>query len=129
MRMFTEVGGRAAVHSTAVGKAILSALPEPRVDAILHAAGMPARTANTFTSPPAFKDELARVRERGYATDEQEQEIGVRCVGVVLPGEPVRAAISISGPVGRMSDELIATAVPLLGEVAAALAADLAFAG
>ena len=61
--------------------------------------------------------------------DEQEQELGVRCVGVALPGDPVRAAISISGPVGRMTDALIATAVPLLAEVAAALASDLAFAG
>jgi IclR family transcriptional regulator, acetate operon repressor len=128
MRMFTEVGRHAAVHCTAVGKAILAALPEARVDAVLVKAGMEPRTPNTITTPEAFKAELARVRARGYATDEQEQELGVRCVGVALPGDPVRAAISISAPVGRMTDALIDRAVPLLQRTAAELADEFAFA-
>jgi IclR family acetate operon transcriptional repressor len=126
MRMFTEVGHRAAAHCTAVGKAILAGLPDERVDAIVRAAGMQARTPNTITTPAALKQELARVRARGYATDEEEQELGVRCVGVALPGDPSRAAVSVSAPVGRMDDALIGVAVPLLQRAAAGLAADLA---
>ncbi len=128
MRMFTEVGRRAAAHCTAVGKAILAGLPEARVEAILRAAGMEARTPNTITTSAALMDELAHVRARGYALDEQEQEVGVRCVGVALPGDPVRAAISISGPVGRMTDALVDRSIGLLRQAASDLAADFALA-
>jgi IclR family acetate operon transcriptional repressor len=55
------------------------------------------------------------VRSRGYALDEQEQEAGVRCVAVPVGPEPMSwMAVSISGPVTRMTDELIERAVPLL---------------
>jgi IclR family transcriptional regulator, acetate operon repressor len=126
MRMITEVGRRAPAHCTAVGKAILAGLPEARVDAILAAAGMEARTPNTLVTPAALKHDLEAVRSRGYALDEQEQELGVRCVGVALPGEPPRAAISVSGPIGRMTDALVTRATAGLQTVAAELAADFA---
>ena len=127
MRMFTEVGRRASMHCTAVGKAMLARLPDPRVEDILTRGGMAAKTPNTITAPGELKRELDRVRADGFATDEEEQEVGVRCVGVALPGDPVRAAVSISAPVGRMTDELIAVAVPLLQETAVNLASDLGF--
>lgn len=129
MRMFTEVGRRAAVHCTAVGKAMLARLPESRVDELLQRAGMDAQTPNTITKPRTLKRELVRIRADGYAVDNQEQELGVRCVGVALPGEPARAAVSISAPVGRLGDELIPVAVPLLRDAAARLAVELAFVG
>jgi len=129
MRMFTEVGRRAGVHCTAVGKAMLAALPAAQADDVLRRSGLPAQTEHTITSLKAMGTELDRIRLRGYAIDEEEQEIGVRCVAVSLPGDPARAAISISGPSTRMSDGLIATAVPLLVETAAALADELHLAG
>ena len=65
----------------------------------------------------ALLAELALVRSRGYALDEQEQEPGVRCVAVPVEPEPMsRMAVSVSGPVTRMTDELIERAVPLLQE-------------
>jgi IclR family acetate operon transcriptional repressor len=121
MRMFTEVGRRADVHSTAVGKAILAALDDATVDQILSGASMARQTENTITQPAALKRELKAVRRKGFALDEEEQEVGVRCVAVALPGGAVRAGISISGPLGRMSDELIEQAVPLLRRTAAEL--------
>jgi IclR family transcriptional regulator, acetate operon repressor len=129
MRMFTEVGRRAGVHCTAVGKAMLAALPVDRVSDILRRSGLPAQTEHTLTTFPAIEKELDRIRLRGYAIDDEEQEIGVRCVGVALPGEPTRAAISISGPSTRMTDSLINTAVPLLMETATSLADELDLAG
>ena len=125
MRMFTEVGRRAGVNCTAVGKAMLAELPVTQVLALLRRTTFQAHTPNTLVSVPALTAELELVHQRGFAVDEQEQEIGVRCVAVAVPGSPVRAAVSISGPMTRMTDEQIRIAVPLLHQTAAALATDL----
>ena len=122
MRMFTEVGRRAGVHCTAVGKAMLARLPEEEAIAVLQRSGMQAHTANTITTLPEMLAELQKVRRRGYALDNGEQEDAVRCVAVALPGEVSRAAISISGPVGRMDDAVVRRAVPLLRTAAAQVA-------
>lgn len=129
MRMFTEVGRRAGVHCTAVGKAMLAALPADRAEEILRNSGLPAQTEHTITTLKAMQQEMDRTRLRGYAIDDEEQELGVRCVAVTLPGSPGRAAISISGPTPRMTDTLISTAVPLLSDIAASLAEELDLAG
>jgi IclR family acetate operon transcriptional repressor len=122
MRMFTEVGRRAGVHCTAVGKAILARLPEEEAITVVRRFGMQAHTANTITTLPGMLAELQKVRRRGYALDNGEQEDAVRCVAVALPGEVTRAAISISGPVGRMDDEMVRRAVPLLRAAASKVA-------
>jgi IclR family acetate operon transcriptional repressor len=125
MRMFTEVGRRAQAHCTAVGKAMLAQLPVEKVAGILRRTGMPAQTEHTLTDRAQFARELALIRERGYAIDEGEQELGVRCVAVALPGNSTRAAASISGPLTRMTDQLIRSAVPLLTDTGNALAEEL----
>lgn len=122
MRMFTEVGRRAGVHCTAVGKVMLAHLPEQEALALLHRSGLPAYTTNTITGLPEMLTELEKVRQQGYALDNGEQEDAVRCVAVALPGEALRAAVSMSGPVGRMDDAMIHKAVPLLRAVAAKIA-------
>ena len=129
MRMFTEVGRRAGVHCTAIGKAMLATLPAERADEILRRSGLPAQTEHTITSRRAMETELEQIRLHGYAIDNEEQEIGVRCVAVTLPGEPARAAISISGPSTRLTDAIIGKAMPLLIETAVALADELDLAG
>jgi len=129
MRMFTEVGRRVGAHCTAVGKAMLATLPPERAAEILRRAGLSRQTEHTITTAAAMDRELADIRLRGYAIDDEEQEIGVRCVGVALPGDPTRAAISISGPSTRMTEALIGTAVPLLTKAAVALADELDLAG
>ena len=125
MRMFTEVGRRVMLHCSAVGKVILAGLPQDHAMAILARAGMPARTANTITDPDVLMEQLSTIRERGYAVDEGEREIGVRCVGVAVGVSPQRLAISISGPSERVSDELVERAVPLLRATADRLAKEL----
>ncbi|GAB2823142.1 allantoin degradation transcriptional regulator AllR [Actinocorallia aurea] len=126
MRMFTEVGRRVLPHCTGVGKALLSQLPEQVAREIVGRTGMPARTPRTFTDPDALMAELALIRERGYAIDEEEQELGVRCVAVPLPQNPALAAFSVSGPSGRMTPETVEKAIPVMREAAAAFAVDLA---
>jgi IclR family transcriptional regulator, acetate operon repressor len=125
MRMFTEVGRRVLPHSTGVGKALLAQLPPREVRALLDRTGMPAETGRTITDPDTFLAELDRVRALGYAADDGEQEVGVRCLAVAVPDSPTAAAISISGPAGRVTEEATDKIVPVLRDVAQALSAAL----
>ncbi len=124
MRMFTEVGRRVDPHTTAVGKAILANEPETEVRSLLRRTGMTSRTDHSITTPDDFLAELSRTRARGYALDNEEQELGVRCVAVTVPGDS-RLAISMSGPLPRMGDDAIERAVRPLRSAAEAVAREL----
>jgi IclR family acetate operon transcriptional repressor len=126
MRMFTEVGRRVYPHCTAVGKALLANMPPGDVHALLRRVGLPAQTEYTITDPDRFEEEIQRVRAQGYAMDDGEQEIGVRCVAVPVLGTPNRLAISISGPAPRMTADVVERAVPLLRQAAEDLASEVA---
>jgi IclR family acetate operon transcriptional repressor len=106
-------------HCTGVGKAILSMLTDQQVASLLKRTGMPARTDNTLTSVDAMLTTLQRARELGYTLDDGEQEPGVRCVSVPLPGLPFLAAISVSGPSSRVTMEDVPRIAPELQAVAA----------
>lgn len=125
MRMFTEVGRRVLPHCTAVGKAILALEPEQEVRALLARTGMEASTVHTITDLDLFVAELGRVRAQGYAVDDGEQEIGVRCVAVAVPDAPAPIALSVSGPSDRMTTDLVARVAPLLRDAGARLSRDL----
>ncbi|CAN5450273.1 allantoin degradation transcriptional regulator AllR [soil metagenome] len=123
MRMFTEVGRQVDLHCTGVGKALLAQLDDDRVRVIARRVGLRAQTEHTLTTESTLLQALRQVRERGYALDEQEQEVGVRCVAVPVGPEPMSwMAVSVSGPLTRMTDELVDRAVPLLQEAGRTLA-------
>jgi IclR family acetate operon transcriptional repressor len=126
MRVFAEVGRRVSPHSTGAGKALLSQLSNDQVRALLARTGMPAQTAHTITDPDALLVQLQTIRELGYALDEGEHEIGVRCVAVPVTGHTTRMSVSISGPSPRMTAELVERAIPLLRDAGHALSAELA---
>lgn len=103
LRMFAEVGRRVAAHSTAVGKVLLAGLADSEVAALVARTGMAGRTARTLTSPADLLTELAAVRERGWAVDDEEEETGVRCLAVpVVDDGRSMAAMSVSGPTARV---------------------------
>lgn len=123
MRTFTEVGRKVDLHCTGVGKAILSALPGDRVEAILDRTGMARRTAFSIVDRSVLRTELDAARRRGWCLDEEEQELGIRCIAMPLPvAGPVYYAVSVSGPLPRMTDELIERAAPLLADAAREIA-------
>jgi IclR family acetate operon transcriptional repressor len=102
--MKSRVGASMPMHCTALGKSVLAFLPAARVDAILQQHGLPRHTPRTIRTRPALERELARIRRRGYAIDDIENEDGVRCVGAPVldhRGMPA-AAISISAPASQM---------------------------
>jgi DNA-binding IclR family transcriptional regulator len=105
LRMQATIGNSDPIHATAIGKAILSGLSPEERDAAL-----PRRLALVTPHTLIDRQELARnleeARVRGYATDLEENELGARCVAVSIPAGPdgpSRAAISISGPVQRIT--------------------------
>lgn len=110
------VGFRTHLHSTAVGKAILAYLPQEEVERIVEHRGLPAISENTITSRPALFDELESTRARGYALDDEERLPGLRCVAapVLTADDEVLGAISVSGPVSRISNERFESELPEL---------------
>ncbi len=125
MRMFTEVGRRVLPHSAGVGKALLAQLSDNETLSTVSRTGMPPATDRTITTPEAFANEMARVRATGYAIDDGEQEIGVRCVAVPVQGGPAMMAVSISGPESRVSWDFVERAAPIVQQAALSLAGDL----
>ena len=98
-------GGRAPLHGSGVGKALLAALPHERAAELLTGRTLPALTPNTLTSRAKVLDGLEAVRRTGYAVDDEEQSLGMRCVAAAIRdenAEPV-AAVSITGPSARVT--------------------------
>jgi len=106
MRMVVRLGSRAPLHASGVGKALLARMDEAQVAAILHRRGLAGFTASTLSSPPALRAALATIRRQGYAVDDEEHAIGLRCVAATIHGPDGRAlaAISVSGPKARLAD-------------------------
>jgi IclR family transcriptional regulator, acetate operon repressor len=127
MRVFARPGMRVPLHCSAVGKAILSATSDKKLSKILHQRGMPRLTVKTITSPSALRADLEKVRACGYAIDDEEHAIGLRCIAAPIFDETgdVVAALSASGPMARIGDERMAQLGALVLETARAVSADM----
>lgn len=109
LRTDMPAGGRDHLHSTALGKAILAALPEGEARAILTTIDRVPVTPSTVVAVPALLRQLAAARQCGYAVDDQENEIASVCIASAIRGYDNRpvGAISISGPRWRIDDQLV----------------------
>jgi len=116
-----RAAGRPPQHG--FGKALLSQLGSPDFDDLLDRRGLPGRTEHTITSRVRLHAELERIRSAGFAIDEQELE--VRCLAFPIAGLSSGMAVSVSGPVTRMTESLVEPTVPLLQSAARALAGSL----
>jgi DNA-binding IclR family transcriptional regulator len=103
------LGLRRPVYVSAVGKAIIAFLPEMEREDLISQLKLKAMTPNTITSPKAHRQELTRVREQGYAVDDEETFVGVRCVAAPIHDSTsqVIASMGISGPASRVTMERI----------------------
>jgi DNA-binding IclR family transcriptional regulator len=127
----SAIGRRAPLHCTGVGKAKMAFLGDDEVERIIQRVGLPRFTPNTIVDPDRLRAELALIRQRGYAVDNEEHEVGIRCVGAPIrdDGGAVVASCSLSGPAGRMTDERIAELAPDVVQVADAISRRLGFSG
>lgn len=104
----SHIGQRPPLHSTAGGKAILAASPQQRIERIVERYGIQAVTENTVTDRDELFGELERIRERAYATEEEEWLPGIRGVGTALTDEngTVLGAITVVYPLGESDASL-----------------------
>jgi DNA-binding IclR family transcriptional regulator len=115
MQVVRAIGGRAPLHLTSIGKLFLSVDDAKLVRAYATRTGLAGNNKNSITDLPKLERELSLVRARGYARDNEELELGVRCMAAGVRDDAGRliAGLSISAPADRLSDEwlddLIAT--------------------
>jgi IclR family acetate operon transcriptional repressor len=109
IKISSAVGRRMGVHCTALGKAMLARLPQSELQLILDGRDLPQRTPNTLNSAELLWADLARTRERGYSFDDEENELGIRCLGAAIYNHrrEVAYAISASGPRDRITPDNI----------------------
>ncbi|QSX09193.1 IclR family transcriptional regulator [Alkalibacter rhizosphaerae] len=109
VRMVSRIGVEKPLYCTAVGKAMLAELTNQEVRQIWEKSDIQKLTPKTIVDFDDFLRELDEVREKGYALDNEENELGVRCIGAVIKNYKGKAenAFSISAPISRMSDQRI----------------------
>lgn len=129
MRMRSRIGTRGYLHSTAVGKSMLAHLPQEEREAILNGLQLTPLTKNTLTDPRLFRSHLEEIRRRGYAIDDEENEVGIRCIGVPLFDHAGRlaGAVSISGWTITMTPERLPQLAPVLQETCKTISNELGY--
>lgn len=127
IRMSTQVGTRLPAYCTAAGKVLLAHLPPQALRERVDRLHLAPRTPNTIVDADDLLVELDRIRRRGYAVDDEEQAIGVRSVAAAVRGRggDTVAAVSVSGPAGRVNVHYIAELAQKVQVAAAQLAHDL----
>ncbi|WP_405792006.1 IclR family transcriptional regulator [Streptomyces sp. NBC_00029] len=123
-RTASRVGMRMPLHTTAIGKSVLAHLPAEEVRDLIGATGLPRRTPQTLTTERALYAQLAEVRARGFALDDEENEPAIRCIGAAIlgpAGRPV-GGVSVTAVTFLVSREEIQAYAPALGSAAEALA-------
>ena len=118
--MFGE-GARSPMHASGIGKALLAAMPRAEAERRLQKVGLAEFTAKTLSSPRALFADLETTRARGWALDDEERNLGMRCVASAIfnaHGEAV-AGISISGPAARLQLDAVGEFGPVVRRAAA----------
>lgn len=120
VRMSSFVGLRNPMYCTGVGKSILAFLPDDEMRAIWSRTKPIRFTPSTITTLEDMEAEIQRIRQRGYAIDDEEHEAGVRCIAapiLTFTGNPV-AAISLSAPAIRLDDAEVQKYAPMVMDAA-----------
>jgi IclR family KDG regulon transcriptional repressor len=129
--MRAKVGYRAPMQCTALGKAILSGMPQDKAQELIAQHSLPPVTAHSITDLAQFLQEIDRTREQGFAVDNEENEIGVRCVAAPIfdHSDQPAAAVSISSPVLRLPLSEVPRYGQKVVEAASAISARLGYRG
>lgn len=131
VRMRSRVGQRGLLHCTAAGKSLLAFLPEAERESAIRRLKFVQLTDNTVTDARKFRDQLAEIRRVGYSVDDEENEVGIRCIGSPIHDHTGRlaGALSISGWTITMTRERVPEVVPALLETSRKISAELGFRG
>jgi DNA-binding IclR family transcriptional regulator len=120
IRMDTWVGRRMRVHATSVGKALAAFIPQERLEKIVSQRAMEKRTPKTITTLPRLLKELEKVRTQGYAVDDEENNLGARCVGAPVFNQQgaIEASVGLSGTIGQVNAQTMPRIVEALKDAA-----------
>lgn len=131
LRMHSKVGRRAPMHCTSVGKVILAYLPSSEVTKIFEEYKLEKHTIHTITEKEALYNHLVDIRNKGYALDLEENEVGISCISTPIfdRSGKVIAAVSISGPTTRMTNETMNELKDKMIEVSKKISARLGYRG
>lgn len=123
MQVVRAIGGRAPLHLTSTGKLFLSVSDARQVRAYAMRTGLAGTTRNSITQTDALERELALIRRLGYSRDNEELELGVRCIaaGVYDDTGALQAGLSISAPADRLRDEWIPVMLRITRQISASL--------
>ncbi|WP_052664512.1 IclR family transcriptional regulator [Nitriliruptor alkaliphilus] len=126
-QMRSRVGLAIPLHCTAIGKALLAALPEVEARAVLTRAGMPPRTTHTITSADEMLGHLELVRDRGYSFDDEENELSTRCIGAAVRDHSGTAigGVSLSMLAFELEPDRVRPLASLVVRTAARITSDL----
>jgi IclR family acetate operon transcriptional repressor len=127
LRAYFRAGSRADMHASGVGKALLAQMPDERIRAILHRRGLTRFTDHTLTTAADLFRDLAEARQRGFAVDNEERTLGMRCVAAAIfneYGEAI-AGVSLSGPTVRVTPERAGELGPFVKRAAAKITASI----
>lgn len=127
MRSLTQVGGRVAMVTSGVGKAVLATYSDEDVGAVIRHHGMPRLTEKSIVRPSDLFRELEKIRKQGFALDDEEACMGLRCIAAVVYNdcaEPL-AAVSVSGMTSRLTDQRLPEMGQIVRDVSAELTAAL----
>lgn len=118
IRIVTYIGQRLHLHCTGVGKTLLSGMSTTEVDRVIAERGLPGFTSNTLTDRGRLLEELQRIRSSGVSIDDEEFEIGLKCLAAPIFDSKgsVVAAMSISGPSQRLTPETLELYTPYIKE-------------
>lgn len=127
VRMTSKAGNRRHLHTTAIGKVLLSGLSDREISHLLRVKGIPRITVNSLPTEQAVLADIARVRKLGYALDNQENEMDGRCIGagIALRNKRVIAGLSISVPAFRIDVARLRKLAGLLKQTAATISRSL----
>lgn len=130
IRMYSRVGRQSPLHCTALGKALLAYQPEQALQDLLRA-DLRRYTSRTITAPGRLRAELRRVRQEGYALDNEEFEEGLRCIAAPIRdhAEAVVASVGIAGPAARLEPAKLPALIKHVKEAADAISAALGHRG
>lgn len=131
IKMDTWVGRRMPVHATSVGKALIAHIPEERLQRMIKERGMEKRTPKTITTLPRLLKELEKVRAQGFAVDDEENNLGARCLGAPIFNQEgrVEASFGLSGTINQVNAETIPRIVEALKEAARQASMQLGYRG
>ena len=131
LRVDTWVGRRMRVHATSVGKALAAYIPPERLEKIVAERGMEKRAPKTITSLPRLLKELEKVRAQGYAVDDEENNLGARCLGAPVFNQhgAIEASLGLSGTIHQINAQTMPRIVEALKDAARHISMQLGYRG